>query len=153
MKKAILLTLILAVSACSSTSKQKEEEEEKINQKEEIHNFIKNKRFHLIEINGEKIPYHYNSNIMFKNNEKDNVNFFTSKTPCNRVFGNFELKGNRLIITDKKSTKMFCVKEQKVKHEMLMQSIYNSELKVKLNQKGFVLSNENHTMKFKKYHK
>lgn len=151
MKKVILLTLAILITACSSTTKK--EEVIMQNQQNEIQNYLKNKRFYLTEINGEKIPYHYKTNIHFKNNSKKGINFFTSKTPCNRVFGGFNIKNNLLIIENKNSTEMNCAEEYKVKPEMLMQNLYIKPLKVEIIENGFKLSNKNNYMKFKKYHK
>ena len=87
MKKIVsLIATSIIFSGCVAT-------DNKVDYSYDFENLLKNKRMHLVEVNGEEIPYYYNTNIHFKNNEVENYSFFTSKTPCNRVFGegNFKL--------------------------------------------------------------
>ena len=87
MKKIISLVATgLMLSGCVTTSNE-------VDYSYDFENLLKNKRMHLVEVNEEPIPYYYNTNIHFKNNEIENYSFFTSKTPCNRVFGDYVIEG------------------------------------------------------------
>lgn len=143
MKKIIYLTIITAIiSGCASTTTKEVSYD--------FNELLKNKRMHLVEVNGEPIPYYYNTNIHFKNNEVENYNFFTSKTPCNRVFGDYKIEGDLLKITNYQETKNICMDFNKNKTESIMKNLYKKELKIEKYENGIILKNNNNYMKFEK---
>jgi heat shock protein HslJ len=148
MRNILIITVLFTILGCNSTNNKKE-----IVEFQEIKSTLMNKRFHLNEINGEKIPYHYNTNIHFKNNTIEDYNFLTSKTPCNRVFGNYKINGDKLIITGFEATKNICIEHYKMKPDAIMKNMYKQELTVKLIENGFILKSGNNSLKFNKYYK
>lgn len=142
-KKISLIASLMIISGCSVT-------EDKVDNSYNFEDLLKNKRMHLVEVNGEPIPYYYNTNIHFKNNEIEDYNFFTSKTPCNRVFGDYLIEGNTLKIKNYKETSNVCIDFNKNKTESVMQKLYKSNLKIEKYEEGIILKNKNNYMKFKK---
>tara|TARA_B100000073_G_C23737767_1_gene572795 strand:- start:1118 stop:1561 length:444 start_codon:yes stop_codon:yes gene_type:complete len=147
MKKIVsLIATSIIFSGCVAT-------DNKVDYSYDFENLLKNKRMHLVEVNGEEIPYYYNTNIHFKNNEVENYSFFTSKTPCNRVFGDYVIEGNTLKIKNYKETKNICTDFNKNKTESIMKNLYNGDLTIEKYEEGIILKNANNYMKFKKNNK
>lgn len=147
MKKIMSLIVAgLILSGCTTT-------ENKVEYSYDFENLLKNKRMHLVEVNEEPIPYYYNTNIHFKSNGIENYNFFTSKTPCNRVFGDYVIENDILKIKNYRETNNICTDFNKNKTESIIKKLYKSDLKIEKYEEGIILKNKNNYMKFKKNNK